>query len=255
MEERTTRILYGINEETAKYYHSILKGEQGEAGIACLKGLGLTEETIDRFRLGYTGKDPKGLVSHLKNLGYLDNQIIEAGLAEISEGDTVEDIFQNRVIIPIIDDEYRVIGFSGRAVNDDKPIYLNTCETPVFDKKESLFGLDHVKDSAAQYIILCEGYMDVMAMHQAGFDMAVASLGIGFTPEHAKRVKKYAHDVIICYDCDEAGRNAASNVSSILNEVGITVKQIDLSPHRDPSEFISKEGGTAFGELLRSVLE
>ena len=176
MDERTSRILYGINEETSEYYHSLLKGDQGKMGIACLKELGLTEETSDRFKLGYSGSAPQGLINHLKDRGYLDAQIIEAGLADTDERGAIEDIFQNRVIIPIVDDEYRVIGFSGKSVNNDSPIYLNTRETSVFDKSRSLFGLDHVKDSEAQYIILCEGFVDVMILQQVGYDMYVKLL-------------------------------------------------------------------------------
>ncbi len=255
MEERRSRILYGINEEAAKYYCTMLRGDQGEAGIACLKRLGLTEETIDKFRLGYTGGGKRGLVDHLKDKGYLDDQIIEAGLAEVSEGNTIEDLFQNRIIIPIIDDEYRVIGFSGRVVDGGMPKYLNSRETMVFDKSRSLFGLDHLKDSAAQYIILSEGYLDVMALHQAGYDMATASLGISFTVNHARLLKKYAQDVIICFDTDEFGNKQAEEVLTILGQSGIKAKRLDLSPYKDPQEYITKEGGTAFGELLRTVLE
>ena len=144
-----SRILYGINEEAAKYYYDMLRSDQDEAGVACLKRLGLTEETIDRFRLGYAGDGKRGLVDHLKVKGYLEDQIIEAGLAHVAEDNSVEDTFRNRIIIPIIDDEYRVIGFSGRVVDDGMPKYLNSRETMVFDKSRSLFGLDHVKDSAA----------------------------------------------------------------------------------------------------------
>ena len=165
------------------------------------------------------------------------------------------DVVFRRIIIPIIDDECRVIGFSGRVVDRGMPKYLNSRETMVFDKSRSLFGLDHVKDKAAQYIILCEGCMDVMALHQAGFDMAVMPLGVRFTLEQAKIIKGYAHDVMVCYDSDESGKIAASNTATILSEAGMSVKQIDMSPHMDPQEYIAIEGGTAFGELLRTVLD
>ncbi len=255
MEEKISRVLYEINEEVAKYYHTLLRSDQGEAGIACLKRLGLTEETIDRFRLGYTGRGKRGLVDHLKDKGYLDDQIIEAGLADMDENNGVEDTFQDRIIIPIIDDEYRVIGFSGRVVDRGMPKYLNSRETMVFDKSRSLFGLDHVKDSAAQYIILSEGYLDVMVLHQAGYDMAAASLGTSFTLNHAELLKKYAQDVIICFDTDEFGSKQAEEVIAILGQSGIKAKRLDLSPYQDALEYITKEGGTAFGELLRTVLE
>lgn len=250
-----SRILYGINEEAAKYYYDMLRSDQDEAGVACLKRLGLTEETIDRFRLGYAGDGKRGLVDHLKVKGYLEDQIIEAGLAHVAEDNSVEDTFRNRIIIPIIDDEYRVIGFSGRVADGGMPKYLNSRETMVFDKSRSLFGLDHVKDSAAQYIILSEDYLDVMALHQAGYDMATASLGISFTVNHAGLLKKYAQDVIICFDMDESGNKQAEEVLTILGQSGIKAKRLDLSPYKDPQEYITKEGGTAFGELLRTVLQ
>lgn len=253
MEERIVRILYKINEEAAKYYYDMLRTDQGEAGIECLKRLGFTEETIDRFGLGYTGESIRGLVDHLKDKGYLDDQIIEAGLADKTSGDIIEDKFQNRIMIPIIDDDYRVIGFSGRAIDDSMPKYLNSSETMIFHKNSSLFGIDHVKDSAAQYIILCEGFVDVMALHQAGYDMAAASLGTSFTLNHAELLKKYAQDVIICFETDEFGSKQADEVLTILRQSGIEAKRLDLSPYRDPQEYITKKGGTAFGELLRTV--
>ncbi len=255
MEERMSRILYGINEEAAKYYYDMLRSDQGEAGVVCLKRSGLTEETIDRFRLGYAGEGKRGLVDHLKDKGYLDDRIIEAGLADTAENKGVEDTFQDRIIIPIIDDEYRVIGFSGRVVDRGMPKYLNSRETIVFDKSRSLFGLDHVKDSAAQYIILSEGYLDVMALHQAGYDMAAASLGTSFTLNHAELLKKYTKDVIICFDNDEFGNKKAEKALAILGQAGIKAKKLNLSPYKDPLGYITKEGGTAFGELLRTVLE
>ncbi len=255
MEERTCRILYEINEETAKYYYTMLRSNLGETGTTRLKSIGLTEETVDRFRLGYTGESKRGLVDHLRVKGYLDDQIIEAGLADKTSGNIIEDKFQTRIMIPIIDDEYRVIGFSGRTVNDGMPKYLNSSETVLFHKNCSLFGIDHVKDSAAQYIILCEGYMDVMALRWAGFDMGVASPGTDISVEHAELLKKYTKDVIICFDDDEFGNKKAEKALAILGQAGIKAKKLNLYPYKDPLGYITKEGGTAFGELLRTVLE
>ena len=255
MEERMSEILYEINEEAAKYYYAMLRSNQGEAGVLCLKRIGLTKEIIDRFRLGYTGDGKTGLVDHLKDKGYLDDRIIEAGLADIASAGIIEDRFRNRIMIPIIDDEYRVIGFSGRAADDGMPKYINTPETMVFHKNSSLFGIDHVKDSAAQYIILCEGYMDVMALHGAGFDMAVASPGADISEDHAELLKKYTKDAIICFDNDEFGNKKAEKALVILEQAEIKAKRLNLSPYKDPLEYATKEGGTAFGELLRMVWE
>ena len=256
MEEKMSQILYGINEEAAKYYYAMLRSDRGKAGIDCLKRLSLTDETIDRFRLGYTGEGKSGLVEHLKDKGYLDDQIIEAGLAILTIHNSVEDTFRDRIIIPIMDDEYRVIGFSGRLIDRGSPKYLIPRETLVFDKRRSLFGLDHAKDSTAQYIILSEGFFDVIMLHQAGYDMAVAPLlGTRFNLDHAVILKKYAQEVIICYDSDEFGSKEAEKVIAILGQSGIKAKRVDLSPYQDVFEYITKEGGKAFGEMLRTVLE
>ncbi|SEA70475.1 DNA primase [Oribacterium sp. KHPX15] len=215
---------------------------------------GLTQETIDSFRPGYTGEGKRGLVDYLNGKGYLDDVIIEAGLAKKNDEDGIEDTFQNRVIIPVIDDENRVIGFSGRSVDDEcMSKYLNTRKNVVFDSSSNVFGLDHAKNSSANYMILCEGYMDVMALHQAGYDMAVKPLGLEFTTEHANLIKKYKQDVIIAYDNDKYGRNAASVVKDILDKEGLRGIQIDLSPYSDPLEYITKAGKTAFEGLLKTV--
>ena len=255
MEERMSQILYDINEEATKYYCAMLRSDIGELGTAHFKELDLTGETFDRFRLGYAGEDQRGLVNHLKEMGYPDEQIIESGLADTIADGLIEDRFRNRIIIPIIDEEHRVIGFSGRAVVDGMPKYLISRETLIFHKNSSLFGIDHAKDTAAQYIILCEGYLDVMALRWAGFDMAVASPGTDISEEHAELLKKYTGDVIICFDNDEFGNKKAEKALAILEQAGINAEILNLSPYRDPLEYIGKEGGDAFGELLKTVLK
>ena len=164
---------------------------------------------MKHFGLGYANVTSDDLVKHLKSLGYKDAQIIEAGLASFDEQRGTHDKFWNRVMFPISDAQGKVIGFGGRVMGDGKPKYLNSPETPIFDKSRNLFGLNYAKNARAGYMIICEGYMDVIAMHQAGFNMAVASLGTAFTPGQAMILKRYTDTVILSYDSDEAGTKAA----------------------------------------------
>ena len=253
MENQTNQILYEINEIAAKYYCSLLLSDNGKAAISWLNGAGLSEDTINQFRLGYTGKERRGVVSYLNNLGYRNEQILEAGLADNAERG-VEDKFINRIMIPIKDDEYRVIGFLGRRIVDVSSIYLISQDNSILEKNRNLFGLDHIRESNEQFVIICEGIFDVMVMNQAGFDMAVSLLGTRFTLKHAKQIKKYTQNVIICFDTDEYGKKEAERVIGILNQAEITARSMDLSPYQDSLEYISKEGGTAFGTQLKIAL-
>ena len=247
------QILLDINKEAAKYYYYQLRGKSGQKGMEYFKGRQLTDETMQHFGLGYANISSNDLVKHLKSLGYNDSQIIDAGLASHDERMGTHDKFWNRVMFPIQDASQKVIGFGGRVMGDGKPKYLNSPETLIFDKSRNLFGLNYAKNARAGYMIICEGYMDVIAMHQAGFNMAVASLGTAFTTGQAMILKRYTDEVILSYDSDEAGTKAALRGIGILREAGLKGKVLDLRPHKDPDEFIKNEGKEAFEERIRNA--
>ncbi len=247
------QILFDINKEAAKYYYLNLKRPEGQVGLEYFRKRELTDDTIKHFGLGYSGLNSSDIVVHLKKLGYSDTQIIEAGLASFDEKRGTSGKFWNRVMFPIMDATGKVIGFGGRVMGDAKPKYLNSPETPIFDKSRNLFGLNYAKNSRAGYMIICEGYMDVIAMHQAGFDMAVASLGTAFTPGQAMILKRYTDTVILSYDSDEAGTKAALRGIGILKDAGLKGKVLDLRPHKDPDEFIKNEGREAFEERIKNA--
>ncbi len=247
------QILLDINKDAAKYYYFQLRSKNGEKGMEYFKGRQLTDETMQHFGLGYANVTSSDLVKHLKGLGYQDSQIIEAGLASHDDKYGTHDKFWNRVMFPIQDVSQKVIGFGGRVLGDGKPKYLNSPETPIFDKSHNLFGLNYAKNSRAGYMIICEGYMDVISMHQAGFTMAVASLGTSFTSGQAMILKRYTDEVILSYDSDEAGTKAALRGIGILKEAGLKGKVLDLRPHKDPDEFIKNEGKEAFEERIRNA--
>ena len=247
------QVLLEINKEAARYFYSNLKGNSGAKGLAYFRERKLSDDTIRHFGLGYSNISPDDLVKHLRSKGYKDAQIIEAGLASFDEKRGCHDKFWNRVMFPIMDASGKVIGFGGRVMGQGEPKYMNSPETPVFDKSRNLFGLNYAKSARAGYMILCEGYMDVIAMHQAGFNMAVASLGTAFTTGQAMILKRYVDTVILSYDSDGPGTKAALRAIEILSEVGIKGKVLDLRPHKDPDEFIKNEGKEAFEERLRNA--
>ena len=242
--------LYELNEEATRYYQSLLKSEENEEVIEYFNKIKTTMDNVKRFRLGYAKTAEKGLLDHLKSLGYSDDRIIDAGLAERNEDGETKDVFRNRLIIPVIDDEDRVIGFSGRSLDEEDPIYLNSRSTDVFDKSKSLFGLNIAKDASADYMVLCEGYMDVITLNQAGFDMAIATLGVKFTVDQANLLKKYTNKVFVCFDTDDVGNKGADSAISIIIENGMKGLKIDLSPFKDPMDMITKESADAFRERL-----
>ena len=245
--------LFEINKEAARYYVYQLKSPQGAKGLAYFKDRALSDETIAHFGLGYSNVTSDDLVKYLKNKGYTDAQIIEAGLASHDEKYGTHDKFWNRVMFPILDVNSKVIGFGGRVMGDGKPKYLNSPETPIFDKSRNLFGLNYAKNARKGYVIICEGYMDVIAMHQAGFNMAVASLGTAFTPQQAQLLKRYTDQVILSYDSDGAGTSAALRGIQILKEAGLKGKVLNLKPYKDPDEFIKNEGREAFEERIKKA--
>ena len=243
-------ILLEINKEAAKYFYYQLRQEQGKIGYRYLTGRQLSEETIKKFGLGFANKTSNDLTLYLKKKGYTDEQIIQAGLATADERYGIHDKFWNRVIFPIMDINHRAIGFGGRVMGEGNPKYLNSPETPVFDKSRNLYGLNFARTARKNNIILCEGYMDVIALHQAGFNQAVASLGTAFTAGQANLLRRYTENVLLSYDSDGAGTSAALRAIGILREVGLTAKIIDLKPYKDPDEFIKNLGAEAFQERI-----
>ena len=248
-ENRKGKILE-INKEAARYYYYQLHSTRGETGYRYLSGRSLSDETIKKFGLGFAGISGNELVRYLKTKGYTDDLVKEAGLASFDEKHGMHDKFWNRVMFPIQDSNHRVIGFGGRVMGEGKPKYLNSPETMIFDKSRNLYGLNFARTSRKNNMILCEGYMDVIAMHQAGFGQAVASLGTSFTAGQASLLKRYAEEVLFAYDSDGAGVNAALRAIGILKETGLSGKVINLEPYKDPDEFIKNMGTEAFEERI-----
>ncbi len=248
-ESRRARLLE-VNKEAAKYFYYQLRGEKGHAGYQYLRKRQLSDETIHRFGLGFANVTSDDLTKYLKNKGYEDKLIQEAGLAAFDEKYGMHDKFWNRVMFPIQDINHRVIGFGGRVMGEGKPKYLNSPETMIFDKSRNLYGLNFARTSRTNNIILCEGYMDVIAMHQAGFSQAVASLGTAFTEGQANLLRRYAQEVILAYDSDNAGVMAALRAIGILKEAGLTGKVLNLEPYKDPDEFMKNLGREAFQERI-----
>ena len=242
--------LLEVNKEAAKYFYYQLRSDRGRAGLKYLKERQLSDETINKFGLGFANMTSNDLVTYLKSKGYDDKLLQEAGLATFDEKYGMHDKFWNRVMFPIQDINHRVIGFGGRVMGDGKPKYLNSPETMIFDKSRNLYGLNLARTSRKNNMILCEGYMDVITMHQAGFSQAVASLGTAFTEGQATLLKRYTQEVILSYDSDGAGVTAALRAIGILKEAGLTGKVLNLEPYKDPDEFIKNRGQEAFQERL-----
>lgn len=242
--------LLAVNKEAAKYFYYQLRAPQGKQGLAYLKNRQLSDETIHRFGLGFANKTSDDLSRYLKEKGFSDALLQEAGVSTFDERYGMHDKFWNRVIFPIQDINHRVIGFGGRVMGEGTPKYLNSPETPVFDKSRNLYGLNFARSSRKNQFILCEGYMDVITMHQAGFTQAVASLGTAFTAGQASLLKRYAEEVLLAYDSDGAGVKAALRAIGILRESGLTGRVISFAPHKDPDEFIKAEGAEAFERRL-----
>jgi DNA primase len=242
--------LLSINKETATYYYRLLRSPVGRAGLSYLEGRKLTPEIMSRFGLGFADGARSDLVAMLRKRGFKDEDILASGVAVFDEKRGLHDKFWNRVIYPIMDLSNRVIGFGGRVMGDGKPKYLNSPETPVFDKSRNLYGLNIARRSKAPYFILCEGYMDVISMHQAGFDMAVASLGTAFTEQQAQILKRFNRQILLDYDSDGAGVKAALRNMQILRSVGITPKVVNMRPAKDADEFMKTYGPGEFQKRL-----
>ena len=244
--------LLEINKKAARYYFALLKSPRGKAGYDYLTGRGLTDETILHFGLGFAGQGGGELYQYLKKEGYSDQILKETGLFKMDERG-VYDKFWNRVMFPIMDVNNRVIGFGGRVMGDAKPKYLNSPETKIFDKSRNLFGLNYAKRGKRNNMILCEGYMDVIALHQAGFTNAVASLGTAFTEQQANLIRRYTDEVLLTYDSDGAGVKAAMRAIPMLRRAGITGKVIHMEPYKDPDEFIKNLGADEFEKRIEEA--
>lgn len=239
--------LFDINKTAAIFYYKQLRQENGKIGMSYLIKRGLSPETIHQFGLGYAPQNAS-LYRFLKDKGYDDDILKESGLFTYEKG--IHDKFWNRVMFPIMDYNNRVIGFGARVMGDAKPKYLNSPETKLFDKSRNLYGLNVAKNCGKNNLIICEGYMDVIALHQAGFHQAVASLGTSLTAGQARLLKRYSDTILITYDSDEAGVKAALRAIPILKEEGLSVKVIDMQPYKDPDEFIKALGAKAFQERI-----
>ncbi len=251
-QESLRAVLLEINTKAARFFYAVLKSAQGKQGYSYLKQRGLSDETIVRFGLGYAGQGGDNLYRYLKQQGYQDHILKESGLFKMDERGAY-DKFWNRVIFPIMDINNHVIGFGGRVMGDGKPKYLNSPETKLFDKSRNLFGLNYARQGKREYFILCEGYMDVIALHQAGFASAVASLGTAFTELQANLIRRYTKEVLLTYDSDGAGQKAALRAIPILRRAGLNAKIVNMEPYKDPDEFIKGLGAEAFEERLKTA--
>ncbi len=244
--------LLEVHKESALYFHRLLKSEKGARAYEYLRGRGLTDETITKFGLGYSSNYSDDLYRHIKSKGYTDEVLKESGLFTYSEKG-VFDKFNNRVMFPIMDINNKVIGFGGRVMGDAKPKYLNSPETVLFDKSKNLYGMNVARASRNGYILICEGYMDVIALHQAGFTNAVASLGTAHTSRQASLIKRYASEVYLTFDSDGAGVMAALRAIPMLKASGLSVKVVDMKPYKDPDEFIKALGADEYQKRINGA--
>lgn len=248
-QDTLNRQLLEMNKKAARYYYYQLKSERGAKALSYLRERGLSDQTIIGFGLGYSNVYSDDLYQYLKKEGFRDEVLAKSGLVRISEQGAY-DLFWNRVMFPIMDINNHVIGFGARVMGKGEPKYLNSPETNIFDKSKNLYGLNQARRSRKSYFLVCEGYMDVIAMHQAGFMNAVASLGTAFTPQHATLIKRYVKQVILTYDSDNAGVKAALRAIPILKQAGLSIKVLDMRPYKDPDEFIKALGAEAFEERI-----
>lgn len=242
--------LLEINKEAAKYFYMLLRGERGVRALSYFRKRELSDETMQKFGLGYSDQYSDDLYRYLRKKGYEDDILKESGLVSIDERRGGYDKFWNRAMFPIMDVHNKVIGFGGRVMGDGEPKYLNSPETKIFDKSRNLYGLNFARSTKKPQLLLCEGYMDVIALHQAGFDNAVASLGTALTSGHANLLKRYTKNVYLTYDSDGAGVKAALRAIPILKEVGITTKVINMKPYKDPDEFIKALGAEEYQKRI-----
>ena len=247
--------VFEANREAARYFHNALNSPVGKEGLDYLHARMLSDRTIRRFGLGFADDDWSSLTNYLKSKGFTESELVAANLAvQRRSGKGVYDRFTNRVMFPIIDLRGNVIAFGGRIMTDQKPKYLNTADTPVFKKSDNLFSLNNAKNSGSRTLLLCEGYMDVIAVNQAGFTNAVATLGTALTTGQAMLMKRYADEVVICYDADEAGQKATARAIPILRNAGILVRVLTIPNGKDPDEFIKSQGADG-PAVFKAVIE
>jgi DNA primase len=242
--------LLEINKEAARYFYGLLRNPRGARAYEYFKKRELSDETMQKFGLGYSDQYSDDLYRYLRKKGYSDDLLKDSGLVTIDEVRGGHDKFWNRAMFPIMDIHNRVIGFGGRVMGEGEPKYLNSPETKIFDKSRNLYGLNIARTTRKNQLLLCEGYMDVIALHQAGFDNAVASLGTALTAGHANLLKRYTKEVYLTYDSDGAGVKAALRAIPILKEVGITAKVINMRPYKDPDEFIKALGAEEYQKRI-----
>jgi len=241
-----------MNRDAARFFHTQLYSEAGRAGLDYLKNSRqLSDSVIKRFGLGFAPDSFGALTDHLRSKGYTEEEMLSGFMCGKSKKNgKLYDYFRGRVMFPIIDVAGNVIAFGGRVMNDSVPKYLNSSDTPAFKKSRNLFALNYAKNNAEEHIILCEGYMDVIALHAAGFSSAVATLGTAITSEQARIISKYTKKVIISYDSDAAGQRAADKAIKLLSEAGCEVKVLKMNGAKDPDEYIKKFGAEKFKDLL-----
>ncbi len=242
--------LLEINKEAATYFYKMLHSDHGATALKYFEDRKLSPETMQKFGLGYSDKYSNDLYKYLRSKGYTDDILKDSGLVTIDEVKGGYDKFWNRAMFPILDANSKVIAFGGRVLGEGEPKYLNSPETDIFDKSRNLYGLHLARRTRSDKFILCEGYMDVIALHQAGFDNAVASLGTALTSGHANLIKRFGKDVYLSYDSDGAGRKAALRAIPILRAAGITCKVIDMNPYKDPDEFIKNLGAEEYQKRI-----
>ena len=250
--DRRSRILEA-NKAAGKYFYAQLRMEQGQAAMEYFQERGLSRETMKKFGLGFANAASNDLYLYLRKEGYEDEILKDSGLVTIEERRGGRDKFWNRAMFPIMDANSRVIGFGGRVIGEGEPKYLNSPETMIFDKSKNLYGMHLAKSSRRPYLLLCEGYMDVIALHQAGFDNAVASLGTSFTQGHAALIRRYVKEVYCTFDSDNAGVKAALRAIPILKEAAITAKVINMRPYKDPDELIKAEGAEGYQRRIEQA--
>lgn len=247
--DKRSRLLE-VQKEAAKYYYALLRSPRGRQAYEYFQKRELSDETMRKFGLGYSDKYSDDLYRYLKSKGYEDELLRESGLVTFDEKRGGHDKFWNRAMFPIMDVRGRVIGFGGRVMGEGEPKYLNSPETPVFDKSRNLYALSVARSTKKPQMLLCEGYMDVIALHQAGFDNAVASLGTAFTAGHAGLLKRYTKEIYLTFDSDGAGIKAALRAIPILKEAGLTAKVVHMEPYKDPDEFIKALGAEAYQQRI-----
>ncbi len=242
--------LLKLNREAARFFYDQLSTAEGAKAIEYMRIRRISRRVATNFGLGYAPDSWEGLTHEMKSRGYSERDLVDAGLAKRGKRGGVYDAFRGRLMFPVIDVRGNVVAFSGRVLGDGEPKYLNSPDTPVFSKSHNLFGLNLAKKSKAGYIILVEGNVDVVSLHQAGFDSAVASLGTALTSEQAGLISRFVKQVVICYDADSAGKKAAQRAIPMLERVGLAVKVVTVPGAKDPDEFIKAKGAEAFRALI-----